>query len=82
MIDGDIKKQEIITMLEKLKSLEIQFINQIELVNQNVNYLRKINLEIYKASKVNDRCFKCNREPKYINIDSKELICWHHSIND
>jgi Holliday junction resolvasome RuvABC ATP-dependent DNA helicase subunit len=82
MIDGDIKKQELITMLEKLKTLDILFIDQIEPVNQNVNYLRKINFEIYKASKVNDRCSKCNREPKYINIDSKQLFCWHHSINE
>jgi hypothetical protein len=67
-------------MLEKLKTLDIKIIEDV--INKNDNYLRKINLEIYKASKVNDKCLRCNREPKYINIDSKQLFCWHHSIID
>jgi len=43
-------------------------------------YLNKNNLEVYKVKNVSDKCFKCNKPPKYLNNDSKQLFCWIHSI--
>ena len=74
-------ENEILNMIEKLKALEIKKIDTFTEKQENNVYLTKTNLDQYKQQKMNEKCIKCTREPKYINRDSKELFCWNHCIS-
>jgi len=67
-------------MINELKKMEIIKIELPEINKINNCYLNKLNLEQYKSKKNNEKCIRCNREPKYFNNDSKELLCWNHCL--
>lgn len=67
-------------IIEEAKSLKILKIDVPEIEKkEHILYLNKSKLEVYKQIS-NEKCSKCIRQPKYINKELNELLCWNHSI--
>ena len=48
--------------------------------DDNSIYLNNKQLVSYTSENMKDKCFKCDRIPKYLNTESKQIFCWFHSI--
>ena len=75
--------QKVISTLDELRNMkiiEIEVESPKQLTMENSLYLNKSKLEQYKQKKINEKCIKCSRQPKYIDNESNELYCWNHSL--
>ena len=79
-------------MIHQLKEMNISKIEQIELsmeiknllegkdiITTETNRLNNLVFDLYTSNK-KDKCLKCERIADYIQVDSKEILCWLHSI--
>jgi len=78
-------------MIHQLKEMNISKIEQIELSMEIKNLLEGKELITIETTRLNnlvfdlytskkDKCLKCDRMADYIQVDSKEILCWLHSI--
>ena len=83
---------ELLEMLNHLKTIQITKMKEIDIptqianildqkeINLESNYLNNNNLEKYKQKNISEKCCKCNRPPKYIELNNNKLFCWTHSM--